>query len=309
MGSSIVRKAESVGNSAKVPTTKGRLGWYDMLRQTIREMGEDHVMAFAGNLTYHTLLALFPFAIFVLSVLFLGGQEQLLVDGITNLRETGALSDSAADVIIGQVNSLAQTNTGAIGFGLALSMLVALWATSGAFRSVMEAMNVMYDVDERRAFFSRYVASVVLSVVIAALFIVALGLVVAGPAIADWFGEAGRWAWLVLQWPVLVGFVLLGLALLYYYAPNAEQQFRFITPGAVIATAAWLLFSLAFSYYVNNFGNYNRVYGTLAGVVILLLYSYYTSLILLFGAEVNQVIEDAAPEGKDEGERVAGSGA
>lgn len=305
MGSALVKKAAAVGNSRKVPQTRGRLGWFDLMRRTTKEIREDHVAAFAGNLTYHAMLAIFPFAIFVLSVLFVGGQEQLLVEAIQELRSTGALSPGATNVITGQIESIAETNTGAIGLGLVVSILVALWATSGAFRSVMEAMNVMYEVEEARGLVRRYATSIVLSIVIAALFIVALGLVVVGPTIAQQLGELGRWTWLVLQWPVLVGFVLLGLALLYYSAPNAEQEFRFITPGAVIATVAWLLFSLAFSFYVNNFGNYNRTYGTLAGVIVLLLYAYYTSFIFLYGAEVNQVIEDAAPDGKDEGEKTS----
>lgn len=303
MTESLSRRMSRIGNKPKVPQTKGRLGALELLRRTGREVREDHVSAFAGNLTYHTLLAIFPFAIFVLSVLFIGGQEQLLVDAVNNLRETGALSPNAAGVIVDQVDALAETNTGAIGFGLVASILVALWATSGAFRSVMEAMNVMYEVEESRGFVRKYLTSIVLSLVIAALFIVALGLVVAGPAIAAQLGDVGRWAWLVLQWPVLIGFVLLGLALLYYYAPSADQEFRFISPGAVGATALWLLFSLAFSFYVNNFGNYNKTYGTLAGVIVLLLYAYYTSFIFLVGAEANQVIEDAAPDGKNEGEK------
>ena len=306
MGSALMKKAAAVGNSRKVPQTQGRLGWFDLVRRTGREIGEDHVAAFAGNLTYHAMLAIFPFTIFVLSVLFLGGQEHLLIEAVQELRSTGALSPGATNVIIGQVESLAETNTGTIGFGLVLSIVVALWATSGAFRSVMEAMNVMYEVEESRGLVRRYVTSVVLSIVIAVLFVAALGLVVAGPALAQRLGDVGQWAWLVLQWPVLLGFVLLGLALLYYYAPSADQEFRFITPGAVVATIAWLAFSLAFSFYVNNFGSYNRTYGTLAGVIILLLYAYYTSFIFLFGAEANQVIEDAAPDGKDEGEKVAG---
>jgi membrane protein len=301
--SALAKKAADVGNSKKVPQTKGRLGWYDMVRRTGKEIGDDHVAAFAGNLTYHTILAIFPFAIFVLSVLFIGGQEQLLVDAITNLRSNGALSPGAANVIIDQVDAISKTSSGAIGVSLVISILVALWAVSGAFRSVMEAMNVMYEVQETRGFVRRYVTSIVLSLVIAVLFIAALGLVVAGPTIASDFGSVGEWAWLVLQWPVLIAFVLLALALLYYYAPSAEQQFRFITPGAVFATVVWLVFSIAFSLYVNNFGNYNETYGTLAGVIILLLYAYYTSFIFLFGAEANQVIEDAAPDGKDEGEK------
>jgi membrane protein len=305
MSSSLVDKAEQVGNSKKVPQTGGRLGWFDLVRRAGTEVGDDHVSAFAGNLTYHALLAIFPFAIFVLSVLFIGGREQLLVDAIDNLRSTGALSPGAANVIVDQVDAIAETNAGAIGVSLVVSILLALWAVSGAFRSVMEAMNVMYEVEETRGFVKRYGTSMVLSLIIAALFVVALGLVVAGPAIASTFGAVGEWAWLVLQWPVLIGLVLFGLALLYYYAPSVEQEFRFITPGAILGTVVWLVFSIAFSLYVNNFGNYNETYGTLAGVIVLLLYSYYSAFIFLFGAEVNQVIEDAAPDGKDEGEKTA----
>lgn len=303
---SMVQKVERIGNSAKVPRTQGRLGWAELLRRTFREVGRDHVGAFAGNLTYHMLLAIFPFALFVLSLLFVAGQDELLRQGVLNLRETGALSGGAADVIVNQIDSIAASRPGAIGLGLALSALVGLWATSGGFRSVMEATNVMYDVEEARGFVKRYVESIVLSIVIAIFFIAALALVVGGPWIASQFGEAGRIAWLVLQWPVLIGCVLFGLALLYYFAPNADQEFRFITPGAVIATALWLVFSLLFSFYVNNFGSYNETYGALAGVIVLLLYTFYSSFIFLFGAEVNQVIEDAAPDGKDTGQVRAG---
>lgn len=283
--------------------TAGRLGWFDAVKKTFKELGTDHLAAFAGNLTYHTLLALFPFAIFVLSVLFVAGQEHLLLDGISSLKDTGALSPSAANAITGQVEALSEGRDGALGLGLVLGALTALWAVSGAFRSVMEAMNVMYEVEESRGLVKRYALSIALSIVIAALFIVALGLVVAGPTIASQLGQVGEWAWLILQWPVLIAMVMLALAIMYYYAPDAEQQFRFISPGAIMATVMWLVFSLAFSAYVNNFGSYNKTYGTLAGVVVLLLYSYYTAFIFLFGAEANQVIEEAHPAGKDEGEK------
>ncbi|MCW2949825.1 MAG: ribonuclease, partial [Thermoleophilia bacterium] len=212
-----------------VPMTGGRLGYVDLIKRTGREIGDDHVSAFAGNLTYHALLAIFPFAIFLLSVLFLAGQQHLLTDGINNLRSTGALSANAAQAVTGQIDSLAASHSGALGFGVALSILAALWAVSGAFRSVMEAMNVMYEVEETRGFVKKYVTSIVISLVIAALFVAALGLVVGGPAIASHLGDVGKWTWLVLQWPVLFGFVLLGLALLYYFAPSVEQEFRWVT--------------------------------------------------------------------------------
>ncbi len=308
MSGSLVGRAERTANQAKVPQTQQRLGLGQLVRRTVKEIGDDHVMAFAGNLTYHTMLALFPFVIVVLSVLFVAGQENLLVDGIQQLEDAGALSADAAATINGQVEALASSSSSALGLGLLLSVLTALWAVSGAMRSVMEAMNVVYEVEESRGFVSRYITSAVLAVGVAAMFVVALGLVVAGPSIAALLGDAGRWAWLILQWPLLIGFVLLGIALTYYFAPNVEQEFRFVTVGSVFATAMWLAFSLLFSLYVDNFGSYNETYGTLAGVIILLLYTFYTSVLVLIGAEVNEVIEDAAPDGKNEGERTAGEG-
>jgi membrane protein len=300
---SIARRAERTANQAKVPQTNRRLGLGELIRRAGKEVGDDHVMAFAGNLTYHAMLAIFPFAIFVLSVLFLAGQEQLLTDAIASLRDSGALSPGAANVITDQVDALAQSRPGALGFGLVLSIVTALWAVSGAMRSVMEAMNVMYEVTETRGFLSRYGISIALSLFVAALFVVALGLVVAGPSLAAELGDVGKWAWLVLQWPIVLALVLFGIALVYYVAPDVDQDWKWVTQGSIVATVLWLVFSLAFSAYVNNFGSYNKTYGTLAGVIVLLLYAYYTSFIVLFGAEINQVIEDAAPDGKDEGER------
>jgi membrane protein len=303
--SGLIDRLRRTSSKEKVPLTEGRLSWPRLAKRAWKEASNDHVAAFAGSLTYQTLLALFPFAIFVLSVLFVAGQESLLLDAVGSLREAHALSPGAAHVITGQVEALSEGRDGALGLGVAVSVLVALWATSGAFRSVMEATNVMYGVKETRGFVRRYATSLILSVVVAVLFVVALALVVAGPSIAAKLGETGEILWLVLQWPALIAFVLLALALLYYYAPSAEQEFRFITPGAVFATAAWLAFSLAFSAYVNNFGSYNRTYGALAGVVVTMLYSYWSAFIFLFGAQINQVIEEASPEGKDEGDKRA----
>lgn len=301
--SNALRRAESVANAPKVPMTRNRLGALDLVKRTSKELGEDHAMAFAGNLTYHALISIFPFAIFLLSLLFLVGQEQLLTDGVNSLRESGALSASAAATVNDQIAGISESRSSALGVGVVVAILTALWGVSGAFRSTMEAMNVMYETAETRGFVRRYVVSIVMSIVVAALFATALALVVGGPAIAGRFGTVGEWTWLVLQWPVLFGFVLLGLALLYYAAPAVEQEFKWVTPGALIAGTLWLVFSIAFSVYVNNFGSYNETYGSLAGVIITLLYLYYSSFIVLFGAEANQVIESASPEAPPEAPR------
>ncbi|MGH2769481.1 MAG: YihY/virulence factor BrkB family protein, partial [Actinomycetota bacterium] len=194
--------------------------------------------------------------------------------------------------------------------GSVVAVIGSLWAISGAMSATMEAMNQMYDVQERRGLVKRYLTSLALSLVVAVLLIAALGLVVGGSAIAEVIagatgaGKALVWTWSILQWPVLAAFAAAAFGLIYYVAPDVKQRWQWITPGAVLALALWLMFSLAFSLYVNNFGRYNAVYGTLAGVAVLMLYMHYSSFILLVGAEINQVLERHLPEGKRPGERV-----
>ncbi len=307
-GMGLLRKAESTGNEVEVPMTR-RLGFVDFLKRTFKEAKEDHLSAFAGNLTYKGLFAIFPFMVFLISLLGIFRATELVNELLG--RASKAMPREAVDLIGGPIRQITQSKaSGAFTVGAIISILFALWGVSGAFRSVMEAMNVMYEVEEGRPAWKKYLISILLSLGAAVLLISAVVLVVAGPGIgsriadAVGLGAAFRWAWNILQWPVLISFVLLAFALVYYYAPDVKQQFRFVSPGSIIALVLWLVFSLLFSFYVNNFGSYNKSYGALAGVAILMLYMYYSAYILLFGAEMNQVIEEHAPGGKDEGEKV-----
>ena len=306
--SGLVEKVERTGNEVEVPMTE-RLRLVDFLKKTWKEAQEDHLAAFAGNLTYKGLFAIFPLLVLMLSLLGIFQATQL-VDALLD-RASKAMPQEAVDLIGGPIKQITESQaTARLGFSAVISILLALWGISGAFRSVMEAMNVMYEVEEGRKFLKKYLISVLLSLGAAALLISAATLVVAGPEIggrvadAIGLGSVFQWAWNILQWPVLISFVLLAFALIYYYAPDVKQSFRFISPGSVLGVALWLVFSLLFSLYVNNFGSYNKSYGTLAGVAILMLYMYYSAFILLFGAEMNQVIEEHAPGGKREGEKV-----
>lgn len=306
-GKRTLQRAEEKGNEIEVPLAEN-LGVVDMLKMTFKEAGKDHLEAFAGNLTYKGLFALFPFFVFLLSLLGLFGATDLVNTLVENAR--GVMPQSAVNFMETQLLAITRSNAeGAFTIGAIVAILFALWGVSGAFRSVMEAMNVMYDVEEARPFWKKYAISVFLALGIAALLVSALVLVVAGPWIAKTvagvagFGEVFRWAWLIVQWPILLVVVLFCFALVYYFAPDVEQRFKWISPGSVIAVIMWMLFSLAFSLYVNNFGSYNKTYGSLAGVAILMLYIYYSAYILLFGAELNQVIEEHIPEGKSEGEK------
>ena len=263
---------------------------------------------FAGNLTYKVLFALFPFSVFLLSLLNLFGAQEFL-DTLFD-RASVVLPEGAAafleDQLLGIATSKAQ---GAYTAGAIASLLLTLWGVSGAFRSVMKAMNAMYEIEEARPTWKRYLLSVLLSLGTAALLLFALALILFGPqlgaAVGDsvGLGSVPRLLWNVMLWPVLFCEVLLAFSLVYYFAPDVEQRFRWVSLGSIIAVTLWIVFSVLFSLYVNNFGFFNATYGSLAGVAIFLFYIYWSALIMLVGAEMNQVIEEHIPEGKNEGEK------
>jgi membrane protein len=307
-GMQMLKKAERKGNEAEVPMTQD-LGLVDFFKLIFKEVEEDHVSAFAGNLTYKAIFAIFPFFTFLLSLLGLFNATELVNTMIESL--SGVVPDSARQFIEGQLLSITKSQAeDAFTFAAIISILLALWGVSGAFRSVMEAMNVMYEVEEDRPFWKKYGLSIFISLAVAALMLAAFVIVVFGRSIGGTVAEAiGLGAifqvvWTVVQWPIVAGIVLFTFAVNYYFAPAAEQKWRWISPGAVLAFIFWLLFSLAFSYYAGNFSSYNETYGSLAGVIIFMLYIYYSALIMLVGAEMNQVIEWHIPGGKNEGEKV-----
>lgn len=315
-GIHLLRKAEQTGNEVPVPMTRRRLGLVEFLKRTFKEVGDDHLAAFAGNLTYKALFALFPFALFLLSLLGLFGSPETLGNLLDQAR--GVLPASVISFLDDQVLSLAsQQAETTFTWGAIVSILLALWGVSGAFRSVMEALNVVYEVEEDRPAWKVYLISLLLSLGVAALLISSLVLIVVGPqiggAVADavGFGAVFEVFWNIVRFPVLLGVVLFAFALVYYFAPNVEQRFRWVSPGSIIAVVLWLLFSLVFSLYVNNIGSdsYSATYGSLASVAVLMLYIYYSSLIVLIGGEMNQVIEEHIPEGKNEGEKTTNEGA
>jgi membrane protein len=309
-GRQLIEKAEQKGNQAEVPVAEN-LGLVDFFKLTFKEVGEDHVSAFAGNLTYKALFAIFPFFTFLLSLLGLFNATGLIRDMLD--RVSGALPESATTLIENQIIPLTQSQAeSAFTVGAIVSILLALWGVSGAFRSVMEAMNVMYEVEEDRPFWKVYGISIFISLAVIVLMLIAFGIVIFGSSVGGGLAEvvglgpAFQVVWSIVQWPIVACVVLFTFAIIYYFAPAAKQKFRWISPGAVLAFVFWLLFSLAFSYYVGTFGsgNYNETYGSLAGAIILMLYIYYSALIMLIGAEMNQVIEWHIPGGKNEGEKV-----
>ncbi len=309
-GIGLIKKAEEKGNEAKIPRTE-RLGLVDFLKLTFKEVGEDHVSAFAGNVTYKALFAIFPFFTLLLSLLGLFNATNLVTTMIQSAQ--GALPGTAVTFLEDQILPLTQSQANsAFTFGAIISIALALWGVSGAFRSIMEAMNVMYEVEEDRPAWKMYGISIFISLAVIVLMLTAFGIVIFGGSVggglAGAIGLKGTFeaVWRIIQWPIVACIVLFTFAIIYFFAPAAKQKFAWISPGAILAFAFWLLFSLLFSFYVGNIGgdSYNETYGSLTGVILLLLYIYYSAFIMLIGAEMNQVIEWHIPGGKDEGEKV-----
>ena len=216
------------------------------------------------------------------------------------------------DVIAIVQDQIRKISGGDKGSVLTLGLAVALWSSSAAMMGMIDALNRAYDIDESRPWWKVRLLAIVLTLAMATFVLLAFALVLVGPAAADYvarltgLGPAFAWGWKLLQWPVILGLVAVAAGLVYYWAPDAAQEWVWVTPGAVLTAALWLAVSLGFKYYVTSFGHYTETYGAIGGVMVLLLWFYLSGVVMLVGAEMNAEIEHASPYGKAPGEKVPG---
>jgi len=198
-----------------------------------------------------------------------------------------------------------QQQGGLLSFGIAM----ALWSSSSAITAVMDTLNRAYDVKEGRPFWKVRGLAILLTIVISILIVIAMGLLVFGPYLGNWvasqfgLGYVFQVAWNLLRWVIIVAFLVLAMALIYYIAPDVEQEWKWLTPGSIFSVLAIIGISLAFSYYVENFGSYNKTYGSIGAVIVLLLWMYLAGFLILVGGEINAEIEHASASGKEPGEK------
>jgi membrane protein len=267
-----------------------------------RELSTDDVSDFAAGLSYRFLLALFPFFLFVTA---LAG----VISRFLNVENpSGELLDRFGDTLPSDARSVIDTQlAGVLGEQqpglLSIGLVGALWAASGGMGATMKAMNRVYDVEETRPFWRRTLLAVGLTLLTGAFFVGAFVLAVAGQAIAQaiadavGLGDFARAAMFGARYLLALGLLLLAVAFLYWAAPNAKLPFRWMSPGAVMFAIVWFIATIAFGWYVSNFGSYNATYGALGGVVILMIWFYLTAYILLAGAELNAMLaKRQAPE-------------
>ena len=290
----------------------GNLGWRGLAKRVWKEIQTDQIFGRAAELSYYFLLALFPFLIFLTSVI------GLILGSETDTRQTlfqylaRVMPPSAYQLISTTMIEVSNASSGGkISFGI----LAALWAASNGMTAITSSLNTAYDVKETRPWWKQKLTAISLTMALSVLIISALILVVAGGGIADWLahtfglGSTFPMAWKIIQWPVVLASMILAFALIYYFAPDLrEQKWTWLTPGAAIGVLLWLLVSIAFRVYLQFFDSYSATYGSLGAVIILMLWLYFTGTAVLIGGEINSEIENAAakqgePEAKEKGEK------
>jgi membrane protein len=271
------------------------------LRRVYAEFREDNLTDWAAALTYYGLLSLFPALIALVSLIGLVGDPETTTRKVIEvIAEIGP--ESAAETFSGPVESIA-SNRGTASFAFVLGLAVALWSASGYVGAFIRASNLIYATEESRPFWKLrplQIAITLAMVLLAAL--LAVGLVLTGPIVDAIAGVVGLGStavtiWEIAKWPAMAAVFVGMVSLLYYTAPDAELRgFRWVTPGAGVAIAVWALASAGFALYVANFGSYDKTYGTLGGLVALLVWFWITNVAILFGHALNAQLERDAPQ-------------
>jgi membrane protein len=294
------------------PWKLGGLTPLQLSKRVYHEIDDDEVLTRSAALAYYFVSALFPMIFFLMAMLGLFAQSHDLQSSLLNYAARFMPGD-AYSLIQKTIKEVANNSSGLkLAFGLAL----ALWSGSGGIVSIMDALNRCYHVKDSRPWWKQRLMAIALTIAISVLTIAALAIVLYGGNIVNFVGShvglssVSVVAWRIVQWPIALFFVVLSFALLYYWSPDTEQQWLWITPGSVVGVVTWIGASLLFRVYLHFFNSYSKTYGSLGAVIILLLWLYISGMAVLLGGEINSEIENAAakrghPEAKEAGEKVA----
>jgi len=283
------------------------LGWRELLTRTAKETSADNGLGLAAQLAYYFFLALFPTFLALLAL-----ASFFPLHNVTD-QVTTALGRFAPPEILSLIREQMTNLSGdADGGVLSFGFIAALWSSSAALVALIEALNRAYDIEEGRPWWKVRLTAIGLTIGLAVFALAAFTLVMAGPQLADalasrlGLGPAFEWGWKIAQWPIAFALVAFAIGLVYYFAPDADQEWVWVSPGALLATALWLVGSLAFRFYITNFTSYQESYGAIGSVMVLLLWFYLSGLAIIVGAELAAEIEHASPWAKDPGEKVPG---
>ena len=276
------------------PTDLSKRDYLAILKRAAKRANKDHVTSLAAALAYYAFLAI-PAALLLAAGLFgLLADPNAVTTIIKDLH--GIVPSQVSSLIEGSLRRLTQQNSTSITL-IVVGAVLALWSLSGAMQNVMWALNLAYDRSETRGFVRRRLVAAGMAVFALVASALALGLLVLGPHLSRWIGNAigNRRAteivWWAAQWPILIGGLLLAFGVIYYLGPDVKQKWQFLSFGAVFAVVVWLIASGAFAYYASRFGSYNKTWGSLSAVVVMLTWLWISSVALLLGAEINAEAE------------------
>lgn len=298
------RAPRQPGEQAETPARIPPRGWWQVLRRAFAESSADNISILAGGVAFFAFLAVFPALIAALTLYGLVADPTTVAGQVQDL--AAGLPRDAQPLVAGTLQSLTAPGGSTLGIGLVVSVLAALWSASGGTSNLMTAINLAYDEDETRGFVRLRGTALALTLGAIVFVLITLGLVAVVPVLLDALdlGVVGTIIAQIVRWTLLVAVVVVALAVVYRVAPDRDSpRFSWVSPGAVVATVLWVAGSVAFSLYVNNFGSYNATYGALAGVVVLMLWMYLTSYIVLLGAEINAESERQTRQDTTRGEQ------
>jgi membrane protein len=277
---------EAAGREAERPSEIPPRGWFAVLKRVKAEVKDDNVALLAAGVAFYAMLAIFPAIIALVTVYGMVADPNQVESQVGEFAKS--LPSGADQLLTQQLQNVASAGRRSLSIGLVVSLLAVLWSASSGVQGLVKGLNVVYDERETRGFFKLRALSLLLTLGAIVVAVVALALITVFPAVIDnlGLGRAGELAASIARWVVLALLVLVALAVLYRFAPDrANPRWRWVTPGAVVALVLWLLGSIGFSWYVDNFGKYNQTYGALAAVIILLLWLFLSAFAVLLGAE------------------------
>lgn len=283
---------KSAGRSAAAPTDIPAKGWRDILLRTWGEVTRDRVLAVAAGVTFYGLLALFPAVSAIVSLYGLVADPGTVAEQLAVAE--GILPAGALEVLRDQVGRIVSGSEAKLGLALLVSLALSAWSANAGMKAIFDALNVAYGEDEKRSFIRLNLTSLCFTVALIIVAIVALAAIAAIPVLIERFYLGAPLEWLLWlgRWPILLLLVMVGLAALYRFGPSRNKaQWKWVSPGAVLACLMWLAGSLLFSWYVSNFEDYNKTYGTLGAVIALLMWMWLSATIILMGAELNSETE------------------
>jgi membrane protein len=279
------------GRNAQRPGEIPARGWWDIAIRVKNEMSSDNVSIIAAGLALYALLAVFPALAAAVSIYGLFASPSEIAQHLQQVAAT--LPEDGARILERQVQDLSQRQE-ALSIGVVVGILLALWSARKGMVALMTATNVAYDEEERRGFFKQLFVSLAFTIGAVMGFISVLALGVAVPVLLAFIplGPAAEAVLLIVRWVILFGVAMLGLAIVYRFAPDRkEAKWKWVSPGSLIASVLWLGGSLLFALYVRNWGNYGDTYGALGGVIVLLMWFFLSGYVVILGAEVNAEVE------------------